>query len=139
MNPPPLSSIHPQPPPPSSIHLHSSHSNEKRKSCPFWLKIGLQSISRMLIFIPTLVFSISNPQSIFGQTCAKKSQICSLCLKIGTHGISRTLTLIPTLVFWISKPKSIFGQIRAEKVKVSHFDSELSHRVSRGCWFVFQH
>ena len=139
MHPPPLSSIHLQPPPPSSIHLHPSHSNQKSKSCPFWLKIGWQSISRMLIFIPTLVFSISNPKSIFGQTWAKKSQSCSLCLKIGTHGISRIMILIPTLVFWILKPKSVFEQIRTKKVNVSHFDWELSHRVSRGWWFVFQH
>ena len=50
---------------------------KKSQNCPFCLKIGTQSILRMLIFILTLVFPISNPKSIFGQIRAKN--IKSLC------------------------------------------------------------
>ena len=69
----------------------------------------------------------------------QKSQSCLFYLKIGTHVISRFLILVPILVFWISKPKSIFGQIRIEKLKVVQFGWKLAHRVSRQCWFLFQH
>ena len=50
---------------------------QKSQNCPFCLKIGTQSILRMLIFILTLVFPISNPKSIFGQIRAEN--IKSLC------------------------------------------------------------
>ena len=46
---------------------------------------------------------------------------------------------IPTLAFWVSDPKSIFGEIWAEKVKVVQFGWKFTHRVSRQCWFLFQH
>ena len=39
--------------------------SRKNQICPFCLKIDTQSISRMLIVIPTLVFRISNPKFIF--------------------------------------------------------------------------
>ena len=38
---------------------------QKSQNCPFCLKIDTHSISRMMILIPTLVFWISNPKSIF--------------------------------------------------------------------------
>ena len=60
----------------------------------FCLKIGTHSISRMLILIPTLVFLISNPKSIFGQIWAKKVKSCLFCMKIGTHGISKMMIII---------------------------------------------
>ena len=81
----------------------------------------------MLILIPTLVFSISKPKSIFGQIWAyvfcelvllhKKNQSCLFCLKTGIQSISRMLILIPTLVSGTWNPKPIFGHIWAEKVK----------------------
>ena len=68
-----------------------------------------------------------------------KSQSYQFCLKIGTYGIWRMLILIPTLVSWICNPKSVFGQIWAKKFKVVHFDWNLAHRVSRGCWLLLLH
>ena len=47
----------------------------KSQSSPYWLKIGTESISRILILIPTLLFSISNPKSIFGQNWAEKFKV----------------------------------------------------------------
>ena len=41
--------------------------------------------------------------------------------------------------FRISNPKSMFGKIWAKKVKVVRFAWKLSHKVSRGCWSLFQH
>ena len=79
------------------------------------------------------------PQIHFRANLGQKSQSCSFCLKICTHVISRLLILVPTLVFWISKPKSIFGQIWTEKLKVVQFGWKLAHKVSRRCWFLFQH
>ena len=106
-----------------------------KKSKLFFLpEIGPYGISRMLILIPTLVFSISNLKSIFGQISAKKSQKCLFCLKIGIQSISRILVLIATLVFWISKPKSIFGQIWVEKPKFS-----ILTNIYWGSWFLFWH
>ena len=40
---------------------------QKNQSCLFCLKTDTHGISRMLILIPTLVFWIVNPKSIFGQ------------------------------------------------------------------------
>ena len=74
----------------------------------------------MLIFIPTLVFWISDPKSIFGQIWAKKVKLVHFTWKL-VHVISRFLILVPILVFWISKPKSIFGQIWTKKLKVVQF------------------
>ena len=70
----------------------------------------MHGILTMLIFIPTLVFWISDPKSIFGQIWAKKVKLVHFTWKL-VHVISRFLILVPILVFWISKPKSIFGQI----------------------------
>ena len=75
----------------------------------------------------------------FWANLGQKSQGCLFCLKIGIHVISRLLILVPTLAFWISKPKSIFGQIWTEKLKVVQFGWKLAYRVSRRCWFLFQH
>ena len=50
--------------------------------CLFWLKIGTHGISRMLILIPTLVFWISNPKSIFGQILVKKFKVAHFARKL---------------------------------------------------------
>ena len=86
-----------------------------------------------------LSFWNSDPKIHFWANLCQKSQICFFYLKIGTHVISRLLILVPILVFWISKPKSIFVQIRTEKLEVVQFGWKLAHRVSRQCWFLFQH
>ena len=70
----------------------------KIQSCPFCLKIGTHSISRMLIPNPDLDFWNSDPKIHFWANLGPKIQSCPFCLKIGTHGISRMLILIPTLV-----------------------------------------
>ena len=72
----------------------------------------------MLICIPTLVFSFSNPKFIFEQIWDKKSQSCPFCLKIGTCGIWRMLILIPKLVFWNARPTSIFDKFGRKKSKL---------------------
>ena len=51
---------------------------QKSESYLFYLKIGTCSFSRMLILIPTLVFWIFNPKSIFGQIWIKKSKLSIL-------------------------------------------------------------
>ena len=45
--------------------------------CSFCQKIGTLDISRMLILIPTLVFWISNPKSVFRQIWTE--QIKAIC------------------------------------------------------------
>ena len=111
----------------------------KSQSCAFFLNIGTHGILTMLILIPTYIFWISDPISIFGQIGCQKSQNCSFCLKIGTRVIWSWLILVPTLVLWISRPKFIFGQIWTEKLKAVQFSSNLAHRMSRRCWFLFRH
>ena len=77
-------------------HNSSVFQNVGRKiqSCPFWqkigtdgilvvlilfyLKIGTHSIWRILILIPTSIFWIGNPKSIFRQIWAKKSKLSNL-------------------------------------------------------------
>ena len=103
------------------------------QSCLFCPKICTQSISRMLILIPILVFWISNPNSIFWQIWAEKfksvfpenwhteylqdvdSYSDISFLKFQTS-ILKMLIFILTLVFWNSKPKSIFwGKFKSAK------------------------
>ena len=47
----------------------------KSQSCSFFLKIGTHCILTMLILIPTLVFWIANPKSIFGQIWTEKVKV----------------------------------------------------------------
>ena len=106
----------------------------KSQSCPFFLKIGTHGILTMLILIPTLVFWISYPKSIFGQIWAKKVKIVCFAWKV-VHMVSRACWFL----FQHSKLKSIFGQIWTKKLQVVQFGWKLGHRVSRWCWFLFQH
>ena len=59
----------------------------KSKSCPFFLKIGTHGILMMLILIPTLVFWISDPKSIFGKIWAKKVKVVQFGWKLA-HRVS---------------------------------------------------
>ena len=60
----------------------------KSQSCLVWLKIGTQSVSAMLIPIPTLFFSVSNPKSFFGQIWAEKFKVVYFDWKL-THMVYR--------------------------------------------------
>ena len=60
---------------------------QKSQSCPFWLKNGTMSIFRLLILIPTSVFSISNAKSILGQIWAEKVKVVCLAWKL-THTLT---------------------------------------------------
>ena len=91
----------------------------KVQNCPFGLKIGARSISRMLILNPHLDFRNFDPKIHFWVNLGPKSQSFLFCLKIGTHGISRMQILIPTLVLWISNFKFLFGQIWVKKSNLS--------------------
>ena len=111
---------------------------QKSQSYQFCLKICTHGIWRMLNLIPTLVFWICNPKSIFGQIWTKKVT-CPFRLKIGAHSISRMLILISSLIFRISYLKFIFEQIWAKKVKVVCFAWKLTYGSPRGCWFLLRH
>ena len=150
-------------PPPSSTQLHPSPSSslqhsqqylnqniahnwaispnlcQKKKSCPFWLKIGTHGILEMLIPNPDLDFEIPTPKSISGQIWAQKFKVVRFVWKL-VHVVSqRCWFQIQTQIFEISTPKFIFGQIWAQKVKVVRFVKTLVHMVSQGCWFLFQY
>ena len=59
---------------------------QKSQSCSFFLKIGTHGILMMLILIPTLVFWISDPKSIFGQIWAEKVKAVCFAWKLAhTH------------------------------------------------------
>ena len=117
----------------------SPNFGRKTKSCPFWLKISTYGILEELIPNPDLDLWNFDPKINFWANLSQKSQSCLFYLKIGIYVILKFLILVPILVFWISKSKSIFGQIRIGKLKVVQFDWKLAHRVSRRCWFLFQH
>ena len=102
----------------------------KNQSCQFCLKIGTNSISRILIPNPDLDFWNVDPKIHFWANLGPKTQSCQFCVKNGTRGISKMLILIPTLVFWILNRNFLFGQIWAKKVKVVRFNWKLVHRAS---------
>ena len=81
----------------------------------------MQGFSTMLILIPTLLFSVSNPVSFSWTNLCQKISSCPFWLKIGTMICWRCWFQIQTYVFEIPIPKSIFGQIWAQKFKVVSF------------------
>ena len=109
-----------------------------------------QSISMIMILIPTLVFWISNPKPIFGQIWSEKVKAICLAWKLTrtrththththTHtnkhmqSISRMLILILRLIFWNSKPIFIFWTNLSQKSWILDFVWKLVHEVSWGC------
>ena len=52
-----------------------ANSGQKSQSCFFCLKMDTHSMVKMLILIPTLIFSIPIPKSIFSQIWAEKVKI----------------------------------------------------------------
>ena len=97
----------------------------KSQSCLFFLKIGMHGILMMLILIPTLVFWIVNPKSIFGQIWTEKVKVVCFAWNLAhphIHtSISKILILILILVSWNSKPKSIFWTNLSRKTWILHF------------------
>ena len=55
---------------------------QKIQNCLFSLKIGTHGILMMLILIPTIVFWIANPKSIFGQIWAEKVKAVCFAWKL---------------------------------------------------------
>ena len=107
-----------------------------------------QSISRITIFIPTLVFWISNPKSNFDEIWSEKVKaICFAWRLVRTHtpththtyththtqSILRVLIVILRLVFWNCKPISIFWANLSRKSWILHFAWKLVHNVYWGC------
>ena len=107
------------------------------QSCLFWPKIGTHVISRILILIPTIVFQIANPKSIFRQIWAENVKAACLSeiwhTRTFIHSISKMLILILILVFINFKPKSILWTNLSRKTWILHFVWKLLHRVSWGC------
>ena len=60
----------------------SANLGRKIQSCSLCLEVGMQSISKMLILIPTLVFWISNTKSTFMQVWDKKVKAVRFAWKL---------------------------------------------------------
>ena len=105
----------------------------KSQSCPFFLKIGTHGILMMLIFIPTLVFWISNPKSIFGKIWTKKVKVVQFSWKLA-HRVSRPCWFLfrhfPTLNPFLEKLES-----KNSKLFIL---TKNWHMVYRECWFLFR-
>ena len=64
----------------------------KSQCCSFFLKIGMHGILTMLILIPTIVFWIANPKSIFGQIWTEKVKVVCVAwnlVQLHIHTVSR--------------------------------------------------
>ena len=126
-------------------------SDRNSQSCLFCQKIDTHDISRMLIFIPTLVFWISNPKSIFGEIWAKKNKDVRFVWKLAhtvprecrflfQHQFSdiRNLSLenadfYSDISFLKFQTKSFFLANLSRKSQTLYFLWNLKHRVSWGC------
>ena len=94
--------------------------DRKSKKCPLYLKIGSHVISRMLIFIPTLIFWRSNP----------KFWIQCFAWKLG-HRVSRGCwVLLRDCFSEIPSLNPIFSQIKVENIDLSALPGNW---LSRGC------
>ena len=93
----------------------------KTQSCLFYLTIGTNGISRMLIRIPTLVFWISYPKSIFGQISAKNAKVVRFAGELA-HMVSWGSWFL----FWhqfseFQNLNSFLGKFRPKNSKLSIF------------------
>ena len=108
--------------------------DQKSHICPFCLKIGTQSILRMLILILTLVFSIPNPNLPWANL-GQKSQNNYVYDYVYDFISPQSLTLlqlrhcVPYVVFMFCE----LVLLQKKKVKIVRFGWKLTHRVSRGC------
>ena len=92
----------------------------KIQSCLFRLKIGGDSISKMLIRNLDLDFWNSLPKISLGANLGSKIGNCLFCLKIGAHSTSRMLIPNLDLDFWNSNPKKAFwGKFKPKDLKLS--------------------
>ena len=109
-----------------------------------------QRIARIMTPVPTLVFWISNPKSIFGKIWSEKDKAISFAWKLAhththththkqTHkhkhkeSILRMLILILGLVFWNFKCISIFWANFSQESWIIYFARKLVHKVFWGC------
>ena len=107
-------------PPPSSIYLHPGH---------FSLHPALCNTLNQNI---TCNWAISS-------NFDRKIQICPFWLNIGSQGMLEVLILNTDLDFWNSNPKINFWANLGSKNQSCPFFLKLTHMVSQGCWFLFQH
>ena len=124
LQPPPTSLQHPQQYSNQNIALNSAISpnlGQRIQSCPFWLKIGSNSILEGLIPNQDLYFWNSNPKIHFWPNLGPKRQSCPFRLKIGTHGISKMLILTATIVVFCNSDSKIncLGKFWPTKLKLS--------------------
>ena len=88
----------------------------KNQSCLFFLKIGTHGILMMLILIPTLVFWISDPKSIFGKIWTKKVKAVQFGWKLAQKVFRRCWFLFRHFFSQFPTLNPFFGQIWIEKV-----------------------
>ena len=90
----------------------------KIQSYRFCLKIGTDCIKRMLIFIPTLVFWICSPKSIFGQIWAKKVKVVHFSRKLALR-VSRGCWFLFYHYFFEFPTQNLFlGKFAPKKSKL---------------------
>ena len=93
----------------------------KSQSSLYWLKIGTNGISRMLILIRISIFWIFNPKSIFGQVWAKKVKVVGFAWKL-PQMLPRGCWFLFQHFFLISSQKNPFwGKFGPKKFKLSVF------------------
>ena len=105
-----------------------SNLGQKSESYSFCLKMDTQSMVKMVILIPTLIFSISNLKSIFRQIWTKKVKIVIfMILLLPDHLHSCNLGhCVPYVVF-------MFCELTILQKKSQSFSFRLKiDRVSRG-------
>ena len=102
-------------------------SGRNSQSCLFCKKTDTHGISRMLISIPTLVFWISNPKSIFGETWAKENKVVSFVWKLA-HTVSREYRFLF---------QHQFSDIRNLSLENADFYSDISFLIFQTKSFFF--
>ena len=126
--------------------LWACHIIEKKVNivCFAW---KLAEHSRIMILIPTLIFWISNPKSIFWKILSERVKAICFAWKLAhthththththrdrhihTHRILRMVILILRLVFWNSKPIFIFWANLSQKSWILRFAWKLVYKVS---------
>ena len=104
--------------------------DQKSQSCPFWLKIGTNCISWMLILIPTLVFWIWKPKFIFGQVWAKKVKVVFFVWKLACI-VSRGYWFLFQNQFSKFQNLTLFmGRVRPKKVELPALFDIVTHSIS---------
>ena len=94
--------------------------NLGRKSLVYsvWLKIGTQSVWTMLILIPTLFFSVSNPKSFFGQIWAEKIKVVHFDWKLAHMVYWGCWILFRQWIFELLTLDSLLGKFGLKESKL---------------------